>query len=1357
MNMPLLNLIIQPLLGAAAGYITNEYAINMLFKTYTPLKLGGVIPKTRESFIENVSRLVEEDIVNKEKVEAILNDEDFTRNFDNLVKDFFTRSIYEISDNFGIGDNFFTGKALSDTEEFINTQIESKLPELINLSADNLKLGNMLDKNQISFIVEKLYSYMVKLFRDMELSDKLILNIINKNQNISLMDIAGYDISAIVSQNISDLFFNIINIKNNYSHNIDSFIDEVLKKTNISDLFFEFTEKLINENNDKLRDKILSILSGLTKSGEYNEALFEFSKRLLDYAKNSDMTLISLVNESCIDNIKEIFYRQSAEVSELIVSFVNSNKNELQRMLEEAINETINEQDAAKKALLSMAKGSIMNSIAKNDIANMASEYLQSADNRTNICILASVRIKQHLKTTTVSQLVNTLEQKEALSSKSLSKFLSDYISGNTENIADKILLYIKNSAKDESFKRNINLRLINFVRDKVILSSKATGFLNNHLSIYLTKLFDTNISEFLKDLSQKGLKLNDNICNFLDHNKDNIVENLILNISNTIENKSLKDILGDDSLNRINMLARESVYEKTSQLREEISENKLYNLYNKLNSIDGLHENSSKLLKNGVINNLNTLLHGFVRGLSVKNLSKLDDAKLVEMAKSFMGNNLKPIMLFGGMLGLTAGLILAVLQPNTNVFALISIWGALTYSAVGFLTNAVAINMLFRPYKEIRLIRNIPFLRHFSLGYIAKNKANLADSMSDAINEYLLTKDSMDGLIDIYKDSIKDNILHNISKNDYEAISNIFMNNKDKIANLICDYAVSSVSLNKNKLANLSANQLDAVKINTLAYDYRDKISEYIIGSKEVCKKFIFSSLTKIAGEGNSIASILPKPTMAYINSTIAKSFHDGYDSLLAMINHENAKNLIESYDEKYNELINKNISEFFSMKDLVSSDEFIDISNNIFNIINKNLNSSKKIGTVLNKRISELSNKALYSFFEDINTNSSKLLKLIQPYVSKAMQEKITSNLNFLVKGAYNMMNGDKLIDTAVEKILSDKLPKLIERKKDNLYESSSDYLNTKLLNLRSEEFGILLNSNIIKDKKLNALSEIIKPVSIFIDKKLCHIKVKTLLEPLSLDNLNLMFSNYGKETAVLIDELNSALALNKNDIMSSFNVLIDKYISDLMSNTCTNLLFKNIEADDFEKISDNITNILLEDDFINIIVEGILTCIRDYDKPIYISELTGRDNLIKIFEKAVNDLFEANESSDYNNTRLALTKIIDDILCCASEKGFGFINSESKEYVLGKIADAVILSLRNNLSDMLKDIEFDKITKEQINGMNPKKIHMMFNSFAGKYFTALMLYGFWGAVFGVNTMAGLALSAVYCVKNLINNIKS
>ena len=41
-------LILQSISGGVAGYITNKYAVNMLFKEYTPLKLGGVVKKNKE-------------------------------------------------------------------------------------------------------------------------------------------------------------------------------------------------------------------------------------------------------------------------------------------------------------------------------------------------------------------------------------------------------------------------------------------------------------------------------------------------------------------------------------------------------------------------------------------------------------------------------------------------------------------------------------------------------------------------------------------------------------------------------------------------------------------------------------------------------------------------------------------------------------------------------------------------------------------------------------------------------------------------------------------------------------------------------------------------------------------------------------------------------------------------------------------------------------------------------------------------------------------------------------------------------------------------------------------------------------
>ena len=47
-------LILQSISGGVAGYITNKYAVNMLFKEYTPIKLGGVVKKNKEKFIDEI-------------------------------------------------------------------------------------------------------------------------------------------------------------------------------------------------------------------------------------------------------------------------------------------------------------------------------------------------------------------------------------------------------------------------------------------------------------------------------------------------------------------------------------------------------------------------------------------------------------------------------------------------------------------------------------------------------------------------------------------------------------------------------------------------------------------------------------------------------------------------------------------------------------------------------------------------------------------------------------------------------------------------------------------------------------------------------------------------------------------------------------------------------------------------------------------------------------------------------------------------------------------------------------------------------------------------------------------------------
>ena len=79
-----LNKLMLPLLsGAVTGYITNNYAVKMLFKKYGPF--GGMILSTRQEFTTQISELVERDIINKQTLENELERYEFRKSFYNLI------------------------------------------------------------------------------------------------------------------------------------------------------------------------------------------------------------------------------------------------------------------------------------------------------------------------------------------------------------------------------------------------------------------------------------------------------------------------------------------------------------------------------------------------------------------------------------------------------------------------------------------------------------------------------------------------------------------------------------------------------------------------------------------------------------------------------------------------------------------------------------------------------------------------------------------------------------------------------------------------------------------------------------------------------------------------------------------------------------------------------------------------------------------------------------------------------------------------------------------------------------------------------------------------------------------------
>ena len=157
-------LVFQGISGGVAGYITNKYAVNMLFKEYTPLKLGGVIKKKKEKFIEEISELVERDIINAETLNAEVSNKNLNSYIEQIAGTFFETGLSDSLGNAKLCEVTDFSNSVLKSEEFVSKNLNTILPKLLDNVFINVKLEDILTENQISKIVNSGYDLLVQEF-----------------------------------------------------------------------------------------------------------------------------------------------------------------------------------------------------------------------------------------------------------------------------------------------------------------------------------------------------------------------------------------------------------------------------------------------------------------------------------------------------------------------------------------------------------------------------------------------------------------------------------------------------------------------------------------------------------------------------------------------------------------------------------------------------------------------------------------------------------------------------------------------------------------------------------------------------------------------------------------------------------------------------------------------------------------------------------------------------------------------------------------------------------------------------------------------------------------------------------------
>src|SRR5699024_8135503 len=124
----------------------------------------------------------------------------------------------------------------------------------------------------------------------------------------------------------------------------------------------------------------------------------------------------------------------------------------------------------------------------------------------------------------------------------------------------------------------------------------------------------------------------------------------------------------------------------------------------------------------------------------------------------------------------------------------------------IGYFTNWLAIKMLFRPHREIRILG---FRLPFTPGLIPKERYRMSKSIGNAVGEHLLTPETIQGVLS--SDEAKSNIrnwinnkflgLQKIDKSILELLNQIELRDYDQILYKIEDKIVNNINGNlKNK-----------------------------------------------------------------------------------------------------------------------------------------------------------------------------------------------------------------------------------------------------------------------------------------------------------------------------------------------------------------------------------------------------------------------------------------------------------------------------------------------------------------------------------------------------------------------------
>ncbi len=1294
-------LLLKAIGGGVTGYITNSLAIKMLFRKYGPF--GGVILKTKDEFIENISSLVERDIINHHTIEDELSKEEFRVVIKKIIDEILQIHIINNIKQEQWSDIPGIDSTLKQFTTFIKDNSHQLLTDNFNYLVEKTEIKDLISDEQLIYLSRNILDIFLDIFQNTD----ILAEITSENQVIDqLMDnlkdlTSDFHLEIRENEKEIDRVLNILYDELHLSESLITLARELKEKT---------PEELIgNENVVNFSKHFLEKGKKILNSSEGEELIYKTTEAVFISLKEVDHSLLDLFDVNTGERIESFLAAQLPDLIEGIVSWIRNNQLEIENIIDSSVEDVLERGSGIRNWIKKMIYKNIGNLSREYKLIDKIITGLEDETDLNQLSEEAAGIIIENIRNKKIGDIISSLEENNILKINKIAAILNNILINILDKIDIERISYFSNKKiKDiidfkisNSLNNYIKKTSIRFFKEKFVFSERLTEIFHSQLDqlngAELSRLVNTNKSKLIKKIKI---------------NKDSILEKAAaLTRKKNIGNVYISNFLDRNTRNLMVKTLEKMLSKSVDNWILRFNKKRISIFIKKLKNIKGISSKLTDLLLELINNNLSNLLEGRIKNTVADNLHQLSEDRVQETLEDFIGTELKPITTFGAILGVLAGTGLYFAQGLTDASLITSI---LTYGFVGYITNVIALWMIFHPYQEKRLLGlKIPQ----TPGVVARNKPRFASSMGNFIDKELLSSDTVDKILREKRADIEISFKESISRKDFEILETLLLKNSPLIADRVYNLSLNYIKENRTDLILSLIDELQELDLKKYESDsLKGLIKKKIKSSDQYISKYINNFLRN----NSSLESIFP--------DSLKKEILDQITTKLLEITENNFKDeknieeFISHNNSAFKELLEKKPADFLTpsqKKSLTETFKNYFIKDLGFEVIAEyileEIRPEKSIdqlfdGTLIRK----LKNNS--GFFIDIFL---VFLKMEQGRFVNGILNSINRELTPLEQASFAMLDGKKTVEDVIANIIEYKIPDFLYHKKDELEGVLNDNLD-KLKSKKIMDSGIKFNRteiyNIL-DRLVdnNVFSDLFEHI---IDSGL-ELKFLTLFRLLDIDSALDFYRILRNEINQFGSSISRNLVLEEKLMKKELLPLFEKIFEEQIFSLTIRQLAADIGKDDLSRQLNIIADSTSFTKGLDLFFHQIQN--RDLGQILNINFLNRDLNLL--LNKIINNKqYKVETFSAFQQLFKLFSLKINEIAV-----------KPSKDYFLDLILTSTFNSVENNFVELINTINIKELSRREIERMDPEEIEDMFYSFSGSYFTRLKFYGWLGSGIG------------------------